>query len=1072
MKQLFVATILTIILLANLNAQETDPFVRFPAISPDGSEIAFEYQGDIWKTPLSGGLAWRLTIHEGYDAWPVWSNDGKKIAFSGLRFGNYDIFLTSADGGFPIQLTHHSASDYISDWTPDGKILFNTRRIFAQVEREYEISEVSPDGGTPHRIMDALGTMPEMSPNGRFIAFVKGSCKIEREDYRGPAQKDIWIYDIKNDTYKQLTNFEGNDFQPHFAGNNTIYYISPKSGRYNIREMKIDDDGNVLSDARITEFSDDGIRYFSVDKEGNNLVFERKASIYHMTLPDGKARRINIEISPDYHFDPVEFETFTGKLSEYEISPNGKYAALVIRGEIFLTAANDKKNTVSITKSPWRDRNVKWLNDTTLIFLSDRNGQYDIFLARSADPNEPDIFKTLRRELIRVTDTPEDEMGLSVSPEGKKIAFERGYGNLITAELSEKNKVENETLLLEGWASPSGVAWSPDSKWLAYSLVDLLGNSEIYIHAADNSKAPVNVSMHPKLDRDPFWSKDGSKLGFLSTRNNSDSDVWFAWLKKSDWEKTMQDWEELEDEPEKKNDRKNAEEQSDETEPIQIDFYRIHERLEQVTALPGNESDLVISEDGETFYFVTNRNSRQRFRADNDLFSIKWNGKDKKQLTQNNTRPYAVSLSPDGKTLYLLRSGGKLFSMDAKSTKMEPVAFAANMKIDYQGEKEQIFEEAWRSLDHRFYDPDFHGKDWDALKKKYKPWAMKASTYYDFRDITNFMLGELNASHMDLRGGKGRYETQDVKTGRLGIELKPLRKGVEVLDVTFNSPANKTDSKINPGDIILSVNGREITDEVNFWSLLKNEAGNRLLLEVKNPEEEEREVIIRPASSLGKELYEDWVEQRRQLTNKYSNGRLGYLHIRGMNWTSFERFERDLAAAGEGKEGIVIDVRFNGGGWTTDYLMAVLNVDQHAYCVPRGAAESLDKQHEQFREYYPFGERLPYYAWTKPSIALCNQNSYSNAEIFSHAYKTLGIGTLVGTPTFGAVISTGANGLLDGSYIRLPFRAWYVKATDENMEHGPAVPDIIIDNAPNSKANNEDEQLKKAVEELLGQIDG
>ena len=189
-----------------------------------------------------------------------------------------------------------------------------------------------------------------------------------------------------------------------------------------------------------------------------------------------------------------------------------------------------------------------------------------------------------------------------------------------------------------------------------------------------------------------------------------------------------------------------------------------------------------------------------------------------------------------------------------------------------------------------------------------------------------------------------------------------------------------------------------------------------------------------------------------------------------MNWPSFERFERELTASGLGKEGIVIDVRYNGGGWTTDMLMTVLNVRQHAYTIPRGAAKSLNKEHQNFTQYYPYGERLPFSSWTKPSIAMCNENSYSNAEIFSHAYKHLGLGTLVGQPTFGAVISTGGAGLMNGSFVRMPFRAWYVKATKENMEHGPAVPDIIVANQPDSKANGDDPQLKKAVDELLKQI--
>jgi C-terminal processing protease CtpA/Prc len=302
------------------------------------------------------------------------------------------------------------------------------------------------------------------------------------------------------------------------------------------------------------------------------------------------------------------------------------------------------------------------------------------------------------------------------------------------------------------------------------------------------------------------------------------------------------------------------------------------------------------------------------------------------------------------------------------------------------------------------------------------------------------------------------------------VEIIPQDEGVRVVRVVPGSPADRNSSRLYENDVILAVNGQPVSAGQNFYQPLVNKANEEVYLTVRGDNQQQREVIIRPASSLGDELYDEWVKDRQRLTEQYSGGKLGYLHIKGMNWTSFERFERELTASGLGKDGIVIDVRFNGGGWTTDYLMAVLNVDQHAYTVPRGAAESLEKEHKQFKEYYPFGERLPLASWTRPSIALCNQNSYSNAEIFSHAYKTLDLGTLVGTPTFGAVISTGGRSLIDGSRVRLPFRAWYVKATEQNMENGPAVPDIVVENAPDSKAKDEDPQLKRAVEELLQQI--
>jgi C-terminal processing protease CtpA/Prc len=317
--------------------------------------------------------------------------------------------------------------------------------------------------------------------------------------------------------------------------------------------------------------------------------------------------------------------------------------------------------------------------------------------------------------------------------------------------------------------------------------------------------------------------------------------------------------------------------------------------------------------------------------------------------------------------------------------------------------------------------------------------------------------------------GENPKETQEQRTGLLGIEGKNTEDGFEVTYVLPGSPADREESKLQVGDVITGINGIEIGLTTNIFWLLEGQRNESVLLSVVR-ESDLIEMVIWPENSLRTQLYEDWVDSRAELVAQYSNGRLGYIHIQGMNWTSFERFERELMAAGYNKDGIVIDVRYNGGGWTTDYLMAVLTVKQHAYTIPRGAAESLE-QHMDFATNYPFGERLPLAAWTKPSIALCNQNSYSNAEIFSHAYKHLDIGTLVGAPTFGAVISTGGYTLSDGSYVRMPFRAWFVKATNENMEHGPAVPDIVVDNPPAYRARKVDPQLERAVNELLKQID-
>ena len=290
-----------------------------------------------------------------------------------------------------------------------------------------------------------------------------------------------------------------------------------------------------------------------------------------------------------------------------------------------------------------------------------------------------------------------------------------------------------------------------------------------------------------------------------------------------------------------------------------------------------------------------------------------------------------------------------------------------------------------------------------------------------------------------------------------------------MIHVVPHTPADRQDSQLEIGDIIQAVDGQQIDGSVNFWSTLMEKENKKIWIRLER-DGEMKNVYLRPVISISSQLYDEWVEVRRKLTDQYSGGRLGYIHIQGMNWPSFESFERELTASGYGKKGLVIDVRYNGGGWTTDMLMTVLMVSQHAYTVPRGSTDDL-KNHKDFRSHYPFGERLPLSAWTLPAAAICNHSSYSNAEIFSHAFKTLDRGPLVGEPTFGAVISTGGHSLMDGSYVRLPFRGWYVKATDANMEGTPAVPDYIVLNPPGSKAKGEDPQLKKAVEVLLESIE-
>lgn len=1053
-----------LILTSIVSSVSAQSYVRHPAISHDGSTLAFVFQGDIWTSDLNGQNARRLTIHEAYDHSPTWSPDDKAIAFSSDRFGNNDIFTLMAAGSTPNRITFHSTSDLVSSWSDQYGIMAQSNRTFRQIERESELIKLPATGGTPSRIFDAVGFEPQPSPNGKLIAFVRGTCRVEREAYRGAANRDIWVYNNGTKTFSKITSFDGNDFSPRWIDDGQLAFISSRDGKYNVFKVGLKADGTGQGEpAALTSFKDYGV--MSINIGGGTVVMEQYNKVWKMPATGGSPTEIKVSIGADYRFDPIEHKQYSGNVSEYWVSPNGKRIAMVIRGEIFVRINDkEKSRTVRLTDNPANDKGIAWLNDSTLLFTSDREGKYNAYKIVSVDEAEPDLFKTLKTETTKILDTKDDISGLVVSPDGSKISYVEGVGKLIVANISSEGKITKPVTLLDGWASPEGISWSPDSKWLAYSLEDLDFNSEIYIHAADNSRKPTNISMHPRGDANPVWSKDGSKLGFRSSRNNGDVDVWFAWLNKQDWDKTKRDWEEDEDNAEEK--KKNGD---DKVKDIKIDFEDIHYRLTQVTSLPGNESNLNVSHDGEYFFFTTNGGGRQNYDADRDLFKIKWDGSEMKSLTSGNSSPSGVDLGPKGKKLYFIKSGGRIAAVGIDNGKVENLGFSAKMIINHPKEREQIFEEAWRALNHMFYDPNFHGQDFDNLKKKYRSWAISASTQTDFHYVFNLMLGQINASHMGLYGS-GLQETQSERTGLLGLDILPEKNGVKVVRVVPKSPADREDSKILINEVIKSVNGQPVSRTNNFYRPLTNMANEKVILEVVSPSGNSREVIIRPTTNISTLLYDEWVAKRRELTEEYSNGQLGYIHIRGMNWPSFEQFERELMASGHGKKGLVIDVRFNGGGWTTDYLMTVLGYQQHAYTVPRGAAKNLESEHKGFKQYYPYGERLPLSAWVKPAVTLCNANSYSNAEIFSHAFKTLDRGTLVGTPTFGAVISTGGQGLINGSFVRLPFRAWYVSATETTMENVPATPDIIIDNNPDSKAKGVDEQLKKAVDTLLSEM--
>lgn len=1075
MNRLF--AVLSLTLLSTAASAATPIMPRHPAPSPDASKIAFSWQGDIWIAPVAGWSAQRMTVHPGYDHHPVWLPDGQRLAFVSNREGGDDIYVLDLDQGTPRRLTFHEAAD-LAMGALGSDLVFTSRRHEAW-DRMTAVYRIPLAGGTEKLAIPVLALEAVPSPDGRFVALVRGGTPAQRRHYRGSANRDLWLFELATGTFEQLTRTDWDEDDVSWAGNESLVFRSDNGGS-DRNVFRLDLASRTLT--QLTRHEGVDVRAPRTSHNGRLVAYELWDSIW--TVPadgSGEPVRLVLDVPSDLVAPAIERKTYTDSASEVVPSPDGKQVALVIAGDIWVVARRSKDvasvataPTVRVTATPARERDVVWSPDgKQLVYVSDRGGQLDLFAARPVGREDGSFVRATRSEERRLSNTPGDESAAAFSPDGKRLAFVVGRGGLAVANADGSDR----RLLFDHFSRPDFV-WSPDSRWLAFSRSDQAANSEIFIVAASGGE-PVNISQHPGRDTTPVWSPDGRRLYWLSGRHARTVDVWAVYLTRADHERRAEEWVQLfEDEEAKKKPgasepaeqdrtaqpaRRGSRPEADEKpadrqpRPVVIDFDGIHERAQLVRALPGNEQELAVAPDSRTLVFTAEAD------AERDLYRLRWDGKELKRLTTGGSKATQIAFSKDGKQVFYRIDRGTVGVVDLEGKPGDPVGFAARFEVDRQALRTQVYEEAWRELDRGFYDPAFHGANWAALRERYRPLALGASTREDFEDVQNLLGGELNASHMRFRAAGGG---SPLPTGGLGVELEPATDGTGavVTEVLPDTPAARTDVNLQPGDRILAVNGRRVEAGVNIFELLADTVGQRVVLQVRTAGGE-RDVIVSPVrmNEIRDARYQRWVKQRRALVEKWSDGKLGYIHIQGMDAPSLEDFERDLHAAAAGRWGLVIDVRNNGGGWTTDYLMSILSVRRHAWTVPRGADPTVKA--------YPDAERLPLPAWTRPAVALCDQASYSNAEIFSWAFQTLGRGKVVGMPTFGAVISTGGAALVDGSFVRLPGRGWFVAGKGINQENNGCIPDVLVAQPPQEDlAASSDTQLAEAVRVLLAEL--
>ena len=1071
MKQLFASSLVMFCCLAaSLFAAEVF-MPRYPAISPDGEIVVFSFQGDLWRVPASGGPASRLTAHTAYDSRPVFSPDGSRLAFASNRYGDNDIYLMPAAGGAPTRLTHAGSDDRPCAFSTDGQTLyFSSRREF-DYPVEKQILQVPVEGGTPLCLFDFFGDELAVDPQGGYV-IAQGRVKPFRQRYRGSYQREIYSYRPGGDPVA-LTENRGYDTNPMVASDGRVFWISDqdKSKTANVWSMNADG-----SDKRqVTTFKDDPVRWAGLSRDTGRIVIAQGASLW-LLEPGDKPRKIGIDVAADMIENPVIVENKTADADELAVSDDGEELAMILEGEIVLVGKELGGRATVPVPGPHLERSISFKpgSTDTLLFVTDRFGEDAVCLLVSDDEDQPNLRLSREHRIVKLAEGRTPCTGPVWSPDGERIAYTRGNGDL---HVMDADGGGDETLF-EHWGLED-YSWSPDGAWLAFTRLDPDYNSDIWIMPSDGGEQ-VNITRHPDYDEHPVWSADGSMLAWETNRHSpaplgGEFDVYFVYLKQIDEERTETQWKIIEKTRDKKTDKKADEDGEDDAEAdeaeepafvVEIDFEDIHLRGRRVSDLPGYESIVAIDPKGDKLYFTGSLD------GDRDLFSVDRFGEEREAVTEGGKDPRAISLDPKGKTFHYLVKG-RPTSIGSGGGKAESVDFNARLVLDRPAIRYQLLDEGWRIMRDRFYDADMHGVDWPKLRKKYGEWVRKASCDVDFGDIVNMMLGELNASHM---GYYPRWESPGDygDDGWLGLDFDRAYRGrgLRISHVLKNGPCDKVASKLLPGDILRSVEGQPVGRDANLYRLLETRADLPTWLQIERDGESlEFEVVpatFRPVYTL---LYREMERDKRRRAEAAGDDRVGYVHIQGMGFSEVQRFQHNLFAAANGKEALIIDVRNNGGGWTTDLLLSILTQPEHAYTIGRDGEIG-----------YPQTERQPFYRWSKPIAVLCNEGSYSNAEIFSHAIKTIGRGPVIGTETGGNVISTGGFGNRYRGYIRLPGRGWYVwgdgahpernnKPQEGVHEATGCIPDYVVPLDLADRLHGRDPQLDKAIELMIEAAD-
>jgi Tol biopolymer transport system component/C-terminal processing protease CtpA/Prc len=1002
--------------------------MTWPSISPDGSRLCFTYLGDLWTVPANGGTATRLTIHEALDASSRWSPDGKWIAFTSTRNGNADVFIIPSEGGDAREVTFHSGNDWLCDWAPDGKSL-----VFYSIRDTRTFSLYSVDL-TTHAVKQLTKEIQDAdrfaawSPDGGTIAYTRGGQPWWRPWYKGSVAARTCLLNLKSGDIRYLVKTDSQQFWPLFSADGKFVYVTCIYGKGSTTPniFRVPTDGGAP--VAITHYATDAVRYPAISHNGAKLVYLWNGDLYTTTADGKDVRKIDIAAHSDDKINNQQRVHLTQEATELEISPNGKQIALVLRGTLWTMpiAGGDAQR---LTKEEESDGDIIWSPDNSkLAFISDRGARTDLY---SIDVNT--------KAITRITDDPDTKSNPTWSPDGKWIAYAKAGAEAGLYVVSSVGGTPRRLAAGNGdnqfGIGVTSHCWSPDSRWIAFSRMDRLENRDLWIVPVVGG-APINVTRYPGNNVGPLFTSDGRRLLFISDRNGPPLLFQITLLPDEEAAMAMAAEEDHEHPPKAPDHSKN----------VQIDFVDIHLRARQVIPPLGALEDYQPTPDGK----------RVLVHIGNMFWVGPITGGPALQLAGDEEEG-GLRILPDGSRFFYIGAGGTVRSQPlAPGGSASTVAFSADLSFDRRAQYRHAFNEFYRRFGAAFYDSKLHGANWRALRDHYEPFLEAVGTPEEFAMVLWQMVGTVNSSHSEIAPAPGPPGPQTASLG-LFFDDNYSGPGLKVAAVLPKGPADRAISRVSAGEYILSIDSTDVKMTEDFYKLLQDKAGKTVTLQVNSTPVKEgaRTVKIRPiTSAIWSNLqYEADVVHDRELVNTLSDGKLAYIRIKQMDQPSLRQFERELWGDAQDKQGLILDVRENGGGNTHDAVLTDLERRVYGYTTPRD------------------GERQsqPQKAWTHPIVLLADQNSYSDAELLAAGFRALKLGKIVGVPTPGYVIGTYEARLIDGTTFRLP--SWGFTTVDgKNLENMGVAPDIYVENSPNDVAKGVDRQLYTAVETAMKDV--